>query len=141
MVIKTYWIQLILSSWGGRTYREILNMGVNWPYPEQMAYVVSHHDWDAKGNIRFITDNIIEKITSLRNEPGKDIWLVGGGELISMLLTANLINEMQIIYFPLILGEGIPLFPKQPKESKWEVKEVKSYNSDVLMVKYHKSDK
>ncbi|KAA6326958.1 Dihydrofolate reductase [termite gut metagenome] len=123
---------------GGRTYREFLNMDVIWPYPEQMTYVVSRHDWGAKENIRFITDNVIETISELRNKAGKDIWLVGGGELISMLLTTNLIDEMRICYIPIILGRGIPLFPKQAKESAWELTESKPYKSGALMVEYRK---
>ena len=66
----------------------------------------------------------------------KDILLLGGGELISMLLTADLIDEMRITYLPVILGMGVSLFPKQPKESKWELKNIKRFNSDVIMVEY-----
>lgn len=124
---------------GGRTYREILNMDVIWPYSEQTAYVVSHHEWEAKENIRFITENIIETISELHNQEGKYIWLVGGGELISMLLAADLIDEMQICYFPIILGKGISLFPEQNKESKWEIIKTKVYDSGVLKVDYQKS--
>jgi len=43
---------------------------------------------------------------------------------------------MRITYLPVILGEGIPLFPKQPKGSKWELKDIKRFNSDVVMVEY-----
>ena len=88
---------------GGRSYRELLNMDVIWPYPEQTTYVVSRHNWSTKDNISFITDNVIETIAGLRNQAGKDILLAGGGELISMLLTADLIDEMQIVYIPVIL--------------------------------------
>jgi len=56
--------------------------------------------------MHFITENIIETISELRNQEGKDIWLVGGGELTSALLTAKLIDEIQICYFPIILGKG-----------------------------------
>ena len=89
---------------GGRTYREMLSMDMLWPYREQQTYVVSHHNWDEKENIKFITDNIIETITKLREEEGKDIWLVGGGELISLFLNAELIDELQIFYIPVMLG-------------------------------------
>ncbi|MDH6357017.1 dihydrofolate reductase family protein [Parabacteroides sp. PF5-9] len=123
---------------GGRTYREILNMDVIWPYSEQTAYVVSHHEWEAKGNIRFITENIIETISELRNQDGKDIWLVGGGKLVSMLLAADLIDEMQICYVPLILGNGILLFPGQDKGSKWKITGTNVYNSGMLKVDYQK---
>lgn len=121
---------------GGRTYREILNMDVIWPYPEQMAYVVSRNNWEVTENIRFITDNIIETISELRNQEGKDIWLVGGGELTSALLTAKLIDEIQICYFPIILGKGIPLFPSNHIESTWKYIGSTAYNSGVLKVDY-----
>ncbi|KAA6301338.1 MAG: Dihydrofolate reductase [Candidatus Ordinivivax streblomastigis] len=123
---------------GGRTYRELLNMDVIWPYPEQMTYVVAHYNWGAKENIRFITDNVIENISELHNQAGKDIWLVGGGELISMLLAADLIDEMRICYLPMILGKGIPLFPEQSKVSKWELIESKMYENNVLNVIYNR---
>ena len=76
---------------GGRTYRELLNMDVIWPYPEQMTYVVSRYDWGRKENIRFITEDIIETVSELRDqkEKNKDILLVGGGELTSIFLAGN----------------------------------------------------
>ena len=125
---------------GGRTYREILNMDVIWPYPNQHTYVVSHHEWTAKENVSFITADIVETVSTLREQPGKDIWLVGGGELIAMLLAAGLVDEMRITYIPVILGKGIPLFPEQAAASKWELTGNKTYNSDVLMVEYRKKD-
>ena len=123
---------------GGRTYREFLNMDIIWPYSEQMAYVVSHHNWGEKENLRFITENVIETISELRNQEGKDILLVGGGELISMLLTADLIDEMQICYDPVILGKGISLFSEQPKESKWKLTESNVYENGVFTVIYQR---
>jgi dihydrofolate reductase len=126
---------------GGRAYHELLNMEVIWPYQEQMTYVISRNDWGTNEKLHFITENIVENISALRNEQGKDILLVGGGKLTSILLAADLIDEMYITYIPVILGEGIPLFPKQPKESKWELTENKNYCSDIMMVKYRKKDK
>lgn len=123
---------------GGKTYRELLNMDIIWPYKEQQTYVVSHHEWSAKENISFITENIIETISELRNHEGKDIWLVGGSELISMLLAADLIDEMRIAYIPVVLGKGISLFPEQRKESQWKLSASKSYENGVLLVFYQK---
>jgi dihydrofolate reductase len=100
--------------------------------------VVSHHDWGKEENIHFITENVIETISALRNEQGKDILLAGGGELISMLFAADLVDEMQICYIPIILGEGISLFPKQPKESKWDLKKSTVYDSGIIKVEYKK---
>lgn len=123
---------------GGRTYREILNMDVIWPYPEQTTYVVSHYNWGERENIHFISENVIETISELRSRKGKDIWLVGGGELVSMLLAADLIDQMRIIYLPIVLGKGIPLFPEQPKVSQWKLDSCKTYSSGILVSVYAK---
>lgn len=123
---------------GGRSWREMSNMDAMGAYADKTVYVVSHHNWDEKENIKFITENITERIGALRNESGKDIWLFGGGELISMLLTANLIDEMQIAYIPMILGKGISLFPEQAQESKWELTGNKAYENGVLHVIYQR---
>lgn len=121
---------------GGKTYRELQNMDVIWPYPNQHTYVVSHHEWSAEENVSFITENMIERIKTLLDETGKDIWLVGGGELIAMLLEAGLVDEMRIIFIPVILGKGIPLFPEQPVESKWTLTSCKAYENGILQVDY-----
>jgi len=51
---------------------------------------------------------VIETISELRNQEGKDIWLVAGGKLISMSLAAGLIDQMLIIYLLVVLDKGIP---------------------------------
>lgn len=106
---------------GGRTYRELLDMDVVWPYKEQQTFVVSHHDWSAKQDIRFITENVTNTISGLCKQEGKNIGVVGGGELASMLFAADLIDEIQILYVPKILGKGIPLFPCEIRESQWNL--------------------
>lgn len=121
---------------GGRTYRDIICMDVVWPYTDKTTYVVTRNPIMVKENINLITKNIIETIHQLREENGKDIWLVGGGELITMLLNQDLVNEMIITYIPVILGNGIPLFPNNPKESKWNLVENKGYKNGVLQVQY-----
>lgn len=123
---------------GGRSWRELSNMDAMGAYADKTIYVVSRHDWGEKENIKFITENIIGRIDDLRNEPGKNIWLFGGGELVSMLLAADLVDKMQIAYIPVILGKGVSLFPEQPKESKWDIESSELHNSGILKVDYKK---
>ena len=125
---------------GGRSWRELSNMDAMGAYADKAVYVVSHRNWGETENIKFITENIIECITTLRNEQGKDIWLFGGGELVSILLAANLIDEMQIAYIPVILGKGIPLFPELPTSSKWKLSETAEYKNGVLKMSYQKGN-
>lgn len=122
---------------GGRTYRDILNMDVIYPYESKTSYVITRNKISSpKGNIHFITNNVIEIISDLKKKEGKDIWLVGGGEIVSMLLNYDLIDEMIITYIPVVLGTGKPLFPETKKESNWKLINSQSYDNSVLTVEY-----
>lgn len=123
---------------GGRTYREISCMPVVWPYKGKRTYIVTRNPMmmDNNKEYHYITENIIETVVGLKEKKGKDIWLVGGGELIAMLLDNALIDEMIITYIPTTLGNGIRLFPEYSKESIWTLKEANSYSNNVLQVIY-----
>lgn len=125
---------------GGRTYHEIIGFGVPWPYKNMQTYVISHNDTNVTPNeqAEFITEDIFHRISVLKESKGKDIWLVGGGVLTTMLLNRDLIDEMQIVIIPTILGEGLPLFPNKPKTSKWRLIGSKSFSSGVSLITYTK---
>lgn len=123
---------------GGRTYHEIIGFGVQWPYKSKVTYVVSRRNSNVtpKEDVHFITEDIVSKISELKNEAGKDIWLVGGGELTTILLNANLIDEMRLCVAPIILGQGIPLFPNKLKESLWTLTDNKTYDTGMVISTY-----
>ncbi len=50
-------------------------------------------------------------VRQLRTQPGKDLWLFGGGELFKSFLALDLVDEMDIAVMPVLLGNGIPLLP------------------------------
>ncbi len=126
---------------GGRTYHSILCMDVLWPYKGKETYIVTRHSSNNEQNIRFITEQVIENITQLKEKEGKDIWLVGGGELTSMLLNYNLIDTMIIISIPIVLGNGIPLFPNVSMTSNWNVINSHKYKNGVITTEYEVDEK
>jgi dihydrofolate reductase len=123
---------------GGNTYRSILSMDVLWPYKDKPTYIITHNWVNSGDTIHPIKEDIIESITKLREEEGKDIWLVGGGKLVTMLLNNEMIDEMIITTIPVILGRGIPLFPDNPKESEWKVANNICYKNGVSQITYIK---
>ena len=60
-------------------------------------------------DVTIIGENVNERITALRDESGKDIWLFGGGILFQSLLDAGLVDGVEVGIIPVILGGGIPL--------------------------------
>lgn len=123
---------------GNSTYQAVIEMDVDWPYKDKSTYVLTRYatNLPPKENVVYLTDDVIETIRQLKQQEGKDIWLVGGGQVITLLLNHDLVDEMQICHIPLILGEGIPLFPNKPKESKWKLTGSTAYNSGILRVDY-----
>jgi dihydrofolate reductase len=50
-------------------------------------------------------------VSELKGRPGRNIWLVGGGEIGAECVRHDLIEEFLVFIHPIILGAGIPLFP------------------------------
>ncbi len=63
---------------------------------------------DAFG-VQFVNEPVAAFVERLRGLPGKDIWLMGGGELIASFLDAGAIDEFIVYVIPTLIGEGIPL--------------------------------
>ena len=52
----------------------------------------------------------LEDVAALKQEPGKDIYLMGGARIVASLTDAGLVDELRLIVCPLIAGAGRPLF-------------------------------
>ena len=65
-------------------------------------------------------------------ESKKNIWLVGGGQLITEFVKLNLINEYQIFIMPLFLGKGIPILHESINTDALKFIKSKSYESGVV---------
>lgn len=124
---------------GRKTYEEVLGFGVDWPYPDSKTYIISSKPVEIKTDSTYqLSESLDQIVKDLLNEEGKDIWVVGGGVLISSLLNMGLIDEMLITITPVILGEGIPLFPYNPKETKFELIKTEAFNTGFVNLVYKK---
>lgn len=125
---------------GGKTFRDILNMDVIYPYRDKHSYIISRTNGfpTTLKDINFISKDIMDSIFALKSKEGKDIWLVGGGQVLSLLMESKLVDEMIITYIPKILGDGIPLFPKMKNESEWKLTKSQSYTNGVISIEYLK---
>ena len=75
-------------------------------------------------NTRFVRGNIAEEMRKMKNEPGKDMVIMGSGEIISQLAPEGLIDEYQILVIPIVLGKGRTMF--EGIKEKMRLKLVKS---------------
>src|SRR5207245_5567977 len=98
---------------GRKTLDAGLKMGGgSLPRTSTVRYVFSRSQPPGeRDGLVFVNQTPAALIRQLRKQPGKNIWLMGGGELSRDFLKADLVDELQLGIVPVLLGEGIPLFP------------------------------
>jgi dihydrofolate reductase len=80
-------------------------------------------------NVTIVSEKPEEALARLRAEPGKDIWLFGGGSLFRSLLDAGLVDTVEVAIIPVLLGEGIPLLPSPARQAKLRLTGHKVYQT------------
>src|SRR4051794_34838518 len=86
--------------------------------------------------VEFISESIGAFAESLRDQPGKNIWMMGGGELIASFLDEDAIDEFIITVVPIFSGEGIPLIAPRHLEVPLKLRSVKPFPDGVVQVHY-----
>ena len=68
-----------------------------------------------------MSEPIAPYIEQLSAKPGKDIWMMGGGDLIASFLDAKAIDEFVISIVPVFIGDGIPLIGRRHRQTEMEL--------------------
>jgi dihydrofolate reductase len=84
-------------------------------------------------DVTIIADKLEEKLSRLRSEPGKDIWLFGGGVLFQSLLDLGLVDAVEVAVIPVLLGGGIPLLQHPAKQAKLRLVHSKIYKKTGIV--------
>jgi dihydrofolate reductase len=58
--------------------------------------------------VTIVSDHLKEAVSALKDQPGKDIWLWGGGDLFRSLLDLGLVDAVEVAVVPVVLGQGVP---------------------------------
>lgn len=114
---------------GKRTYDWIIkeNPG-EFPYKNKECYVFSRSIIENTEDVKFVNGNINRFVNKLKSQEGKNIWIVGGGELLLSFIEEMLVDEMIITVAPTILGKGIPLFREGNQQLNLSLKGMRRFN-------------
>lgn len=121
---------------GRRTYEVVKGFG-EWPYDGLATSVFTRRDdlpHDAR--VSFTSRTPAEWLHDVEQAPGKDVWIVGGGQLIRDFIDARLVDEMTLAVHPVVLGGGTPLFPAGSPRHKLRLAHVHSYPSGLVSSTY-----
>lgn len=84
-------------------------------------------------DVTIVGDGARETLAALRAEPGKDIWLFGGGVLFRSLLDMGLVDSVEVAVVPVLLGGGIPLLPPPAAATKLQLTRHRVYPTSGLV--------
>jgi len=86
--------------------------------------------------VEFIAQSAKSFVARLRRQRGKNIWLMGGGEVIATFLDAALIDEFVISIVPTFIGEGIPLVAPRHRDVALRLRSAKPFPDGVVQLHY-----
>jgi len=132
---------------GRLTYQEFAAF---WPYQNSAEqpftdylnntpkYVVSTTleeplEWN---NSTLIKDDVAEEVAGLKQQPGKDIGIVGSAALVRSLLRDGLLDELRLMVHPVVVGGGKRLFEDGGDQRALELVDSKTFGTGVLYLTY-----
>lgn len=131
----TFYAGIDTTLMGNATYQQVLGFG-EFPYQGKANYVFSRQAHAAAEHVKFVQSDPAAFVSALKKAPGGDIWLVGGGQLNTLMLDAGLIDEVLLFQMPLVLGAGIALFPGARKTPPVKLLTSEHYSSGVTFLHY-----
>jgi len=127
--------------WGRKTYEQALGFtrgkGLGFG-PKVKHYVFTHRPPDSlpAPNIEFVNQPVGAFATSLRAQPGKTIWMMGGAGVIGSFLDEDQIDEFSIHVIPTLIGEGIPLIEPRHRLVPLKLRSVRRFPDGVVHLNY-----
>jgi dihydrofolate reductase len=104
------------------------------------AYVLSRSQPPGKrSGATFVNQSPATLVRAIRRRAGRNIWLMGGGEIAREFLNADLVDELYLGIVPVLLGQGIPLFPSGFPERAFSLIENKTYSRGLIALKYNRA--
>src|SRR4051812_30572611 len=122
---------------GRKTYEVSLRLGAKFDSRERtIVFSRQAPPADAPPGVEFVGGAIGPFVSRLREQPGKDIWLMGGGELIASFLDEHAIDELVISVVPVFIGDGIPLIARRHRHVPLELQSVERFEDGLVQLHY-----
>ncbi|MET8828062.1 dihydrofolate reductase family protein [Streptomyces sp. NPDC004610] len=91
---------------------------------------------EVQGRARLASGGLAEEIARLKAEPGEGTIAIGGAALAAEASELGLIDEYRVRIYPVMVGGGIPLLPRQERRVDLELVETRTISSRVVYLRY-----
>jgi len=120
---------------GRRTYEVVRAQGSRWPGMHNVVFSRTLDPGEHR-DVRLVSDRAGEVVAELKAQPGKDIWLFGGGELFRSLLEIGCVDTVEPAIIPVLLGGGIPFLPAPAARCSLQLTGHRLYRSGIVWLQY-----
>jgi len=122
---------------GRKTYDVSLQMGATFTESDR-HYVFSHRapPVPVPAGVEFVTGSIRDFATRLRRGGGKNVWMMGGGEIIGSFLDEGAIDEFVVTVIPVFIGDGVPLIGRRHRQVPLRLRASRSFPDGAVQTHY-----
>lgn len=124
---------------GRKTYEKVLSFGIEFPHKGRMCYVISSSQSGSDENVTYYGGDLSELIAQIRMQPGKNIFIDGGAQVVNSLMRSDLIDDYILSVIPVFLGSGIRLFKEDRPEMSLSLLSVTNYESGLVQMHYKRT--
>ncbi|HSD13099.1 MAG TPA: dihydrofolate reductase family protein [Flavobacterium sp.] len=121
---------------GRRTYDWVMAKVPEFIHADKNTFVITRSEKPNIGKTNFYNGSLKFLVSKLKNEPGKNIFIDGGAEIVNALLKENLIDEFIISIIPILVGNGTRLFKDDRPEQILKLVSVKHFEKGLTQLHY-----
>jgi dihydrofolate reductase len=135
-LMTSFWKTIDTVLMGRKTHDFAVKHGRGDGTPGVQTFVFSRTLPPVEGPVTVVSEDATGFVRRLKEQDGKDICLMGGGDLARSLFEADLIDEIGFSIHPVLLGSGIPLFHPMSRQINLELKECRPFKNGCVHVAY-----
>ncbi|HJV98546.1 MAG TPA: dihydrofolate reductase family protein [Arthrobacter sp.] len=126
---------------GGETFTWLMEHEPGkWPYPSTPCYVFTRHEHAAPAgaDVTFVRGPVQEFIQDFTGDAGgKNVWVVGGGNLAAQFAAAGCLDELILSVIPVVLGDGKRLLPLEGPTPPLELAASRTLGRGIVELRYN----
>jgi len=124
---------------GRKTYDKVLGFGIPFPHRDRECFIISRQPRKSEGNLHFAPDPVA-LVRTLKEKPGKNIFIDGGAQLVQELMRHRLIDVYILSIIPVFLGRGVRLFDGERPGENLRLERVLSFDTGLVQLHYNAID-
>ncbi len=137
-IMSSYWKRIDTVLMGRKTWEAAAAQGGTDDTSSGIKTFVFSRTLQAlrKGDAELVRGDAGEFVRTLKRAPGRDICVLGGGDLARSLLAAGVVDEIGLNVHPVLLGSGVPLFVDPRRQIDLELAECRALEAGCALLTY-----